>query len=222
MSFLQQFTVLFFKGITNVICQIDDNQLKKIPERGPMILVTNHVNILEIPIIYTHLYPRPINGMVWAERWEHAWSRWLLNVCEAIPLRRGEADVASLRKGLDLLTAGHILVISPEGTRSGDGRLQPAYPGVVLLGSHSGAPLLPVAYHGSEYYKQNIRHLKRTDLHITVGKPFRLNTKGIKVTQSVRSQILDEIMYQLSILLPPVYRGVYSNLSLATQRYLSF
>jgi hypothetical protein len=32
----------------------------------------------------------------------------------------------------------------------------------------------------------------------------------------------DEIMYQISALLPPAYRGVYSELEKATENYLKF
>jgi hypothetical protein len=34
--------------------------------------------------------------------------------------------------------------------------------------------------------------------------------------------MIDEVMYQMSALLPPVYRGVYSDLDAATGTYLTF
>jgi hypothetical protein len=42
------------------------------------------------------------------------------------------------------------------------------------------------------------------------------------VTRHVRQQMADEIMYQIAALLPPSYRGVYSDLATATETYLSF
>jgi 1-acyl-sn-glycerol-3-phosphate acyltransferase len=196
--------------------------LAQVPDQGPLIVVTNHVNILEIPIIYTHLQPRPVTGFVAAYRWDSRWLRWLLDACGAIPLRRGEADVAALRRGMAMLNAGYIVIISPEGTRSGHGRLQQGHPGVVLLALHSGAPLLPVAFYGSERYRDNLRRLRRTDFHIVVGKPFYLDAGGVKVTRQVRRQMIDEVMYQMSALLLPAYRGVYSDLNAATEMYLTF
>ncbi len=222
MSLTQRAVVATFKGLTSLICRIDDEQLARVPWQGPLIIVTNHVNILEIPIIYTHLKPRPVHGFVQADRWKAGWSRWLLEVCEAIPVRRGEADIGAVRKGIERLKQGRIVIISPEGTRSGHGRLQKAHPGVVILALHSGAPLLPIVYCGAENYKQNLRRLRRSDFHIAVGRPFAIDPGGALVTRQVREQILDEIMYQLAPLLPPAYRGVYSNLEAATQRYLRF
>jgi 1-acyl-sn-glycerol-3-phosphate acyltransferase len=160
--------------------------------------------------------------MVAAVRWDRRWSRWLLDVCGAIPVRRGEADVSAMRSAIEVLKAGRILIIDPEGTRSGDGRLQQGHAGVVILALRSGAPLLPVVFYGSERYKDNLRRLRRTDFHIAVGRPFYLDVGGVKVTRQVRQQMIDEVMAQMAALLPPAYRGVYSDLDAATETYLNF
>jgi len=210
------------KGLTSLLCRIDDGQLAQVPDQGPLLIVTNHINILEIPIIYTRLQPRPVTGFVAAVRWERAWTRWLLDVCGAIPVRRGEADIKAMRRGIETLKAGGILVVAPEGTRSGHGRLQEAHPGAVLLALHSGAPVLPVVFYEHEHWLDNLRQLRRSDLHIVVGRQFHLDAGGARVTRQVRQQMIDEVMYRISALLPPAYRGAYSDLSLATERYLVF
>ncbi len=222
MTLAHRIVVGAFKGLTGLLCRIDGAQLARVPEKGPLIIVTNHVNILEIPIIYTRLQPRPVGGLVSAHRWENPLLRWVLDVVGAVPLHRGTADVAALRRAVEILQAGSILIISPEGTRSGHGRLQKALPGVVLLALHSGAPLLPVVYHGAERYRENLRRLRRTDFHLTVGRPFHLEARGERVTRPIRQRMVDEIMYQLSALLPPAYRGVYADLDSATTTYLAF
>jgi 1-acyl-sn-glycerol-3-phosphate acyltransferase len=222
MTFSRRLVVATFKGITSLICRIDDAQLKRVPKQGPLIIVTNHVNVLEIPIIYTRLQPRRVHGMVLAERWKNSIWRWILDTCETIPLLRGEADLAAIHRALGYLERGEMLIIAPEGTRSGDGRLQPAHPGVVLLALHSHAPLLPVAYYGAERYKENLSRLKRTDFHLRVGKPFYLEGKGEKVTRLVRKKMMDEVMYQLAMLLPPEYRGGYADISATTTSYIVF
>lgn len=222
MTVANRLMVMTFRGITSLICRIHDEQLARVPDRGPLILVGNHVNLIEIPILYTRLQPRPLTGMVLATRWEMFWTRWLLEVAGAIPLRRGEADIAALRKAIEMLVNGYIVAIAPEGTRSGDGSLGKAHAGVVSLALHSQAPLLPVVFYGGERYLQNMLHLRRTDFHIVVGQPFYLDPSGVKVDRRLRQQMLDEIMYQLAELLPPQYRGVYADLEKATQNYLKF
>ncbi len=210
------------RGLTGMICRIDDSQLQRVPMSGPLIIVTNHVNILEIPIIYTRLQPRRLHGLVLATRWENPLLRWIFAVTETIPLARGEPNPQAFRRALDYLKAGSIVIISPEGTRSGHGRLQEAHSGAILLAQRSQAPLLPVVYYGSEDYKKNLARLKRSDFHLAVGRPFTLDSRGRPLDRQVRQQMTDEVMYQLAAILPPAYRGLYSDLSQATQDYITF
>jgi 1-acyl-sn-glycerol-3-phosphate acyltransferase len=112
------------------------------------------------------------------------------------------------------------LAIAPEGTRSGDGCLQKARTGVSVLALDSGAPVIPVAYYGGEKFRSNISRLIRTNFYFRVGAPFHVRMAGVKLTREVREQITTEIMYRLAALLPPEYRGYYSDLSQATSRFL--
>ena len=222
MTFTYRVVTSALKGLTRLLCRVDDAQLARVPERGPLIIVANHINFLEAPLIYTHLQPRPVTGFAKAETWNNPVLGALFDLGGAIPLRRGEADMTALRQALKALEAGRILAVTPEGTRSGHGRLQPGRPGVVLLALRSGAPLLPVVYYGGELFWRNLPRLRRTDFHIVVGQPFYLDAGGVKVIRQVRQQMTDEIMYQIAALLPPAYRGVYSDLAAATETYLRF
>ncbi len=210
------------KGVIRILCQVEDSQLSRIPVQGPLILVANHINFLDVPLIYTHLLPRPITGLAKAETWDNPAMRPLFNMWGAIPLQRGEADVHAMRLSLNALQANKILAISPEGTRSRTGCLQRGRPGVVVLALKSGAPLLPVAYYGGEAFGQNMMRFQRTNFNIVVGYPFHIDSRGVKITKEIRQMITDEIMYQLAGLLPPHYRGYYSDLSKATEYFLKF
>jgi 1-acyl-sn-glycerol-3-phosphate acyltransferase len=223
MSFTQQVVMATLRGLTSLLCRIDAAQLERVPKRGPLIIVTNHVNILEIPIIFSRLWPRPVTGLGAAVRWDNFLTRWLLNLFGTIPLHRGTADIGALRRAIELLRAGSIILIAPEGTRSGHGRLQKAHAGVVSLALRGAAPLLPVVFYGSENYRQDLRRLRRADFHIVVGRPFRLDAGGRRVTRQMRQEMLDEVMVQLATLLPPAYRGVYADTSSAGRgSYLAF
>ncbi len=219
MKLRQRLVVGFFRGLTSLICRIDDTQLTRVPQRGPLIIYTNHVNVLEIPIIYTHLHPRPVHGLVYADRWKNRLLGWVLDSCESIPLHRGEPDITALRAGIERLRAGHILIISPEGTRSGHGRLQRAHAGVVTLALHSGAPLLPIAYVGGEGYKENLRRLRRTDFRLVVGRPLRLVARGARPTREAREHMLDELMAELAGLMPEEFRGDYATPRVSPAQY---
>jgi len=51
MGLSKQFIVGLFRTVTSAVFRIDDAQLANVPAQGPLILVTNHINILEIPAI---------------------------------------------------------------------------------------------------------------------------------------------------------------------------
>ena len=182
MSISQAIVLGFFRTLTSTICQIDDAALERVPQEGPLILVINHVNVLEIPLVYTHLHPRPLSGFFAAIRMDSFWMRWILT----------------------------IFGLTPEGTRSGDGCLQKGKPGVVHLALETDAPILPVVHWGSENWQQNLARLRRTPFHIAVGNPFRLNPTTA-INRSLRGEMLLEIMREMAALLPQKYRGVYAN-----------
>ena len=70
--------------------------------------------------------------------------------------------------------------------------------------------------------KRPATRLRRPDFYIAVGRPFHLDPGADKVTGAVRQQMVDEIMFQIASLLPPAYRGFYSDTAAATERYLCF
>jgi len=210
------------KGLTEILCRVDHEQLKRVPLRGPLILVGNHINFLDAPVLYTRLQPRPITGFAKIETWNNPALGYLADMWRAIPLKRGEVDINAMRQALCALESGDILGLSPEGTRSGDGRLQRGHPGVVSLALRSGAPIMPFGFYGSEKFRDNLNKFRRTNFNIVVGNGFYLDDLGKRTTSSVRQEITDEIMYQISALLPPKYRGYYADLNAATEKYLKF
>ncbi len=210
---LYHFTRIIVKLGTELLCRIDAPNLDAVPQKGPLIVITNHTGQLEVPVFFGQLATRPVTAWAKVESWDNAFLRWLFDVWGLIPVRRGEADTSALRQAMKALEDGYIFGIAPEGTRNKTGRLKRAHPGAVMLAVHSGAPILPVAHWGGEKFLRNLPRLRRTDFHIRVGKPFKLELDGVKMTREVRQQIADEMMLRLAELLPPEYRGEYEKVA---------
>lgn len=206
---------------TIILCRIDKPDLQKVPLQGPLILVTNHIGSLEIPLLFVHLQPRKMIGLAKIETWDNKFMGWLFDLWDAIPVCRGEADLDAIRACLGVLKEGDILAIAPEGTRSYHGRLLRGQPGIALIALRAGAPILPMAHWGGEDFSANLKKLKRTDFHVRVGKPFTLDAKDEKVNGEVRQAMADEIMAQIALLLPEKYRGEYAGFK-SPPEYLSF
>lgn len=212
--------VLFLVKIgTNLLCRIDAPNIESFPQKGPLIVISNHTGQLEVAVFFGQLAPRPITGWAKMEAWDNAFLNWLFNLWGLIPVRRGEADTSALRKAIKALNDGYIFGIAPEGTRNKTGRLKRAHPGAVLLATRSNAPILPLVHWGGEDFLKNLPRFKRTDFHIRVGKPFELDLDGVKLTREIRQQIADEMMLRIAELMPPEYHGAYEKVTLGETRY---
>jgi 1-acyl-sn-glycerol-3-phosphate acyltransferase len=222
MTFKKKAVTTIIRILVDILCRVDDSQLNLVPQDGPLLIVSNHINFLEGPVIYTYLQPRKATGFAASKSWKNPFFAFLFNVWEVISIKRGEPDINAIRKSLDYLKRGWIFAIAPEGTRSGDGKLQRGRPGVVILAQKANVPILPVAHYGGENFWENLKRLRRTDFWIVVGQPFRIRTEGYKVNSEVRQKIVDEIMFQIAALLPPQNRGLYSDFSKATEEFIHF
>ena len=209
---LYNLTRILVKFGTELLCRIDAPDIESVPQKGPLIVVSNHTGQLEVAVFFGQLATRPITGWAKMEAWDNAFLSWLFTLWGLIPVRRGEGDTSALRKALKALENGYIFAIAPEGTRNKTGRLIHAQPGAAMLAIHSGATVLPVAHWGGENFLRNLARYKRTEFHIRVGEPFKLNLDGVKVNRETRQQITDEMMIRIARLMPPEYRGEYENL----------
>jgi 1-acyl-sn-glycerol-3-phosphate acyltransferase len=208
------------RGFFRTVLRIDSGELSKIPPAGPLLLVGNHINFLETPVVVPRLYPRPITGLAKRESWKNPLFSFLFSLWDIIPIDRGTVDREAFRLSVEALERNKILAVFPEGTRSKDGCLLQGKPGVVALAQRSKAPLMPIAFYGHENFWPNLKRLRRSDFHIRVGKPFRLDTGGEALSREVREAVTDEIMSKVAELLPERYRGYYHNAGKVPYRYL--
>ena len=215
------FFLQLMRGVFNLTCKIDSAQLARLPKKGPAILLTNHVNFLEMPIMYSLMQDWPIAALVKFETWRSSLLTTLFERSKMVPVHRGEPDRTGLRLAQQSLEEGHILAVLPEGTRD-NGSLKKGHPGVSLIALRAKVPIWPLVYYGGEFFWRNLPHFKRTDFHIVLGNPFRLDANGESLSREVVQEMADEIMYQLAALLPAAYRGLYSDFNQARQTYLRF
>ena len=77
--------------------------------------------------------------------------------------------------------------------------------------TRAGVPILPVACTGQEKVLPALRRLRRATIHVAIGTPFYPPQVEGKATSADIQAFTDEIMYCLAAMLPPEYRGVYSD-----------
>ena len=119
-----------------------------IPSRGSALLVSNHQSILDPPLI-GGAAPRQIFFLAKAELFRIPLFGRLIRALHARPVRREGSDPSALKTAARLLEEGRALLVFPEGTRSIDGRLGEAKPGIGMLAVMSGAPVIPTYISGT-------------------------------------------------------------------------
>lgn len=180
---------------------------ERVPRKGGLILVCNHLNNADPPVL-THATPRKIAWLTKAEWFSTPVVGAMLRIAGMIPVRRFDADLTALRRAQALLEMGGCLGMFPEGTRSHGAGLKEGEPGTALLALRSGATVQPVAIWGTEHVKLPRDLLRRTRVHVRFGEPFALARP-----KRVRREDVDtetrRIMMAIAELLPPALRGAY-------------
>ena len=222
MGFRRAAVTFVMKGILNTICNIDCREfVKALSQNSPMIVVMNHTNFLEVPILVTHSYPTYLTGLVKAETWKNPVFAFIFNTYRAIPLDRNGAFHAAFKKVREAIDRGFFVVIAPEGTRSKNGILGHGKAGIIHLAFDTEMPILPIAHHGGEHIWSNIKRLRRTPLCFKAGRPFRIKFDG-RPDRETREEILGEVMGQMARLLPLDKRGCYAEQAERECSYLEF
>jgi len=194
-------------AIVLIAAKRDVRGMENVPRHGPLILVSNHFNTADPPVL-TWAMPRRVIWMAKKELFDNLMIGTLFRLFGLIPVRRFEADLSALRKSLRALRRGQVLGMFPEGTRSGGKGLTAGEPGTAVLALRSGAPILPIAIWGTEHVKLPRDLLRRTAISVRFGQPFRL-PETRRVTKAQVASGTDEIMRRIAELLPSQYRGVY-------------
>src|SRR5262245_11920709 len=119
-----------------------------VPLTGPALLVSNHVSVLDPPVIGAAA-PRPLYFLAKEELFAIPLFGRFVRALHARPVKRDGSDTRALKMALALLGENRAILLFPEGTRGVEGRLGVAKPGAGMLAVMSGAPVVPVFVTGT-------------------------------------------------------------------------
>ncbi len=179
---------------------------ENLPKSGPYILVSNHINWKDPPLISIVL-DLSVRYMAKVQAFGYPLLGYLVRATGAFPVRRGEGDRRALVTALRVLKGHQILGFFPEGHRSESGVLLRGKPGVGFLASRAGdVPVVPIAMIGT---KQSLFRLTfGGHAVLRVGRPFHL----ADLTEDERRDeqaVTDAVMRRIASLLPHEMRGAY-------------
>ncbi len=139
----------FFGAALRVVYGMRVAGVERIPERGPVLFVSNHQSFFD-PVI---------NGAIVKDRQYTAIAReslfrfkpfaWLIRSYGALSVAGDGGDAAAMKIALSELAAGRCILIYPEGTRSPDGALRAFQRGVLLLQRRAKVDVVPIGIDGA-------------------------------------------------------------------------
>jgi 1-acyl-sn-glycerol-3-phosphate acyltransferase len=153
-------------------------------EEGPCIIAANHCSYLDPPLVGVackraiHYLARkslldvPVLGRILPE----------LNV---IPVDQKNADRSALMGAIRVIRNGGAVLIFPEGTRSPDGKLRPAQPGIGMIAAKTGAPVVPVRISGSyDAFPKGSRVPRIAPVKVEISRAIQMAERGFEARKN--------------------------------------
>lgn len=131
-----------------LFCQLRAYGITNLPKQGGALLLSNHQSFFD-PILVGSPLSRPTFFMARDTLFRNPLFGALLWAVNAFPVTLGRPDRGAIRTAVGRLTAGQLVVMFPEGTRTRDGELQPFKGGFRLLVRKANVPVIPVVIRGA-------------------------------------------------------------------------
>lgn len=188
--------------------------LENVSASGGALIAPNHTSVLDsffVPLVL----PRRITYVGKAEYLDDWKTKYLFPAMGMIPIDRagGDASAAALDAAAQVLEAGELFGIYPEGTRSRSGDLHRGHTGVARLALRTGCPIVPVGLVGARDIQPPEARFPRPfmDLLIRFGTPIDVSRyAGRANDRLVLRQITDELMYEIRRLSGQHYVDTYA------------
>jgi 1-acyl-sn-glycerol-3-phosphate acyltransferase len=178
-EFLMRFLVWI---LIHTIYRVRVSGLDNIPDEGPVIVVSNHVSFVD-PLILGGMIRRPVRFVMYYRIYEIPVLKFIFRTGKAIPIAGRSENEAVLESAYarmhEVLEAGDVLGIFPEGGLTADGEIQPFKPGIERALAGHPATVVPIALcnlWGSMFSRRDPLHKRRpyklwAKIDMRVGRP---------------------------------------------------
>jgi 1-acyl-sn-glycerol-3-phosphate acyltransferase len=170
---------------------------ERVPERGPVILAPNHFSYMDHFLIGIFIR-RKVRFMAKSQLFKPG-AQWVYMQGGVFPVRRGTRDEEAFVTAEAILKGGGAIAMYPEGGRSRTGNLADRVrPGIGRLVLDSGAPVVPIAIHGSAKIR-NWKRLRFPQVRVSFGEPMRFAPEP-NAPRERQQEIADAIFAQIRAL----------------------
>ncbi len=147
-----------------------------IPPNGGGLIVCNHPTLIE-PVLLQLFVPRRTSQLAAPSPWKYPSLAYFLDLFESICIEPSEGPRAAVQKAVNVIRAGRLVVVFPEGEHRADGSLGAFRSGAARIALAADCPVIPAAVCGSQNAFPRGTTLPRLcPISIRFGQPFRLRT----------------------------------------------
>src|SRR6478752_10490132 len=167
-------------------------------QSGPVILAMNHQSYLDPPLAGITC-DRPIYFLARRTLLDVPVLGWILPKVNVIPVNQEGVDRSAIKALIRVLKANNGVLVFPEGSRTLDGNLQPAEPGLGLVIAKTLAPVVPMRIFGAhKAWPRGSKKIRFHPITIVVGHPIFFTQADIAerrkdVYQRLSEQVMTEI-----------------------------
>jgi 1-acyl-sn-glycerol-3-phosphate acyltransferase len=146
-----------------------------VPKSGALILAPNHFSQMDHFFVGLYLR-RKVRFMAKSQMFGPPVLTYVYTHGGVFPVRRGHRDEESFKTAFTILGQGEMLLVYAEGGRSRTGELGEVKPGIGRIALESGAPVVPVAIHGSASVRR-WKRLRFPKVTVQFGEPLSFPTE---------------------------------------------
>jgi 1-acyl-sn-glycerol-3-phosphate acyltransferase len=169
---------------TILIYRVRGIGVKNVPREGPLVLAPNHFSQMDHFFAGVYLR-RKIRFMAKSQLFGPPVLTYIYKHGGVFPVRRGHHDEETFKTAYTLLDQGEMLLVYAEGGRSRSGELGEPKSGIGRIALESGAPIVPVAIHGSARVR-GWKRLRFPKVTVQFGEPM---TFGVEPSPSRERQL---------------------------------
>ena len=170
-------------------------------QSGPVILAMNHQSYLDPPLAGTTC-DRAIYFLARRTLLDVPLLGWVLPKLNVIPVNQEGVDRSAIKTVIRVLQAGNGVLVFPEGSRTPDGNLQPAEPGLGLIIAKTLAPVVPMRIFGAQQaLPRGGGRLRFVPISVVIGEPIFFSAVDIELGgKDLYRRLSDRVMNAIAAL----------------------
>ncbi len=204
---IYRFLRLLVRGVNRLLFRATVEGKALVPADGPVIIAPIHRSFVDFFVV-SEVTSRKLHYMAKDSLWKRPrFGRFLLSI-GAFPVHRGSADREALRRAQNVLEAGEVLVLFPEGSRRIGSTVDELLEGAAFLAARTGATIVPVGIGGTvSVMPKGTRYPRPSKVHMIVGQPLAAPARSAsgrvprsqvhQVTEDLRASLQD--LYQRAV-----------------------